>query len=545
MAYYGAANAAVFVTAPAIIAVVTFAVYTIDNEMTASKAFTAILLFGMLRMPLIFYPMILIQFVAARESWRRIDKFANLDEIQEGYYKPNEGANEGGGGGGGPEVMMAINGSSFSWGAEELVVDTAATGEGKGKEKRKGKSKGKGKGKGKEAVETDEKAIELEAGTTLKKDDLEDSTRSVTAKVLNDVHVSIARGELVAVVGRVGSGKTALAAAFLGELKKWGGEVTLNGTVAYMAQTPWILNETLRQNVVFGSVYDEAKYKRAIRVSCLEHDLDTLPNGDQTEIGERGINLSGGQKARVSIARGVYSQADNFIFDDPLSALDAEVGHKIFEELIVKELAGKVRGAVTHDTLDASTWSHRPPTPPLTTYLFCRSFTTRDSTPTANPPRQTRLLVTNQLWCLAQCDRIVVLGDDQRIAQQGTFQELMSSGLNFSDVMKEFGVEEEEEGAFLGEDGVTEEGKDDAVSTEGAAVEGTLAKQTRARTRTRTGPEGEDALGKKAAVDAAKKEAGKLGKEEDREKGAVGRATYSAYITQAKSKVPLNSSEAF
>ena len=95
MAYYGAANAAVFVTAPAIIAVVTFAVYTIDNEMTASKAFTAILLFGMLRMPLIFYPMILIQFVAARESWRRIDKFANLDEIQEGYYKPNEGANEG------------------------------------------------------------------------------------------------------------------------------------------------------------------------------------------------------------------------------------------------------------------------------------------------------------------------------------------------------------------------------------------------------------------------------------------------------------------
>ena len=152
------------------------------------------------------------------------------------------------------------------------------------------------------------------------------------------------------------------------------------------------------------------------------------------------------------------------------------------------------------------------------------------------------MLVTNQLWCLAQCDRIVVLVDDQRIAQQGTFQELMSSGLNFSDVMKEFGVEEEEEeeeGAFLGEDGVTEEGKDDATSTEGAAVEGTptRAKQARARTRTRTGPEGEDALGKKAAVDAAKKEAGKLGKEEDREKGAVGRATYSAYITQAKSKV--------
>lgn len=135
----------------------------------------------------------------------------------------------------------------------------------------------------------------------------------------------------------------------------------------------------------------------------------------------------------------------------------------------------------------------------------------------------------------------MVLGDDQRVAQQGTFQELMSSGLNFSDVMKEFGVEEE--GAFLGDDGGDEEGKDDAAA--GAAAEGKQAKQARARTRTHTGPEAEaeDALGKKAAVDAAKKEAGKLGKDEDRMKGAVGRETYRAYITQAKSKVRSNSGE--
>ena len=344
----------------------------------------------------------------ARESWRRIDKFANLDEIQEGYYSTNAaggggsggstetGAGGGGSGGGGlvlggphRDVVMAINGSSFSWGTEEPSEETAAAGKGKGKGKSKSKGKGKGKGKGKEAVETDEKAVELEAGT--KKDDLEESTRSVTAKVLNDVHVSIARGELVAVVGRVGSGKTALAAAFLGELKKWGGDVTLNGTVAYMAQTPWILNETLRQNVVFGGVHDEARYKRAIRVSCLEHDLDTLPNGDQTEIGERGINLSGGQKARVSIARGVYSQADIFIFDDPLSALDAEVGHKIFEELIVKELAGKVGRAcasqhptpldLTKPIIACGTTTHHPP--PTTHHT---APTTRHPTPTNQRP---------------------------------------------------------------------------------------------------------------------------------------------------------------
>ena len=85
-------------------------------------------------------------------------------------------------------------------------------------------------------------------------------------KVLKDVDVSITRGELVAVVGRVGSGKTALAAAFLGELKKWGGEVTLNGNVAYAAQGPWVLNATLRENVLFGSVYDEEWYKRVIQV---------------------------------------------------------------------------------------------------------------------------------------------------------------------------------------------------------------------------------------------------------------------------------------
>ena len=249
MAFYGAANAAVFVTAPAIIAVVTFAVYvergrgggrrlppaytstisisiaiivvifkppfthhpryTIDNEMTASKAFTAILLFGMLRMPLIFYPMVLIQFVAARESWRRIDAYVSLDEIQNDYYA--EAAHE--------DVAMAITDASFSWGLEEPEADTEAIAE------------GKGKGKKSDKVE----AADLEAGA----DGIEKSSRNVTARVLNNVNVTVTRGELVAVVGRVGSGKTALAAAFLGELKKHGGAVNVNGSVALMAQSPW------------------------------------------------------------------------------------------------------------------------------------------------------------------------------------------------------------------------------------------------------------------------------------------------------------------
>lgn len=129
--------------------------------------------------------------------------------------------------------------------------------------------------------------------------------------------------ELVAVVGAVGCGKSSLVSVFLGDMEKISGRVNLLGSVAYVAQQAWIQNATLKENILFGKPFDQKKYDRVIEACALRSDLDMLPGGDQTEIGEKGINLSGGQKQRVSLARAVYQDADVYFLDDPLSAVDS------------------------------------------------------------------------------------------------------------------------------------------------------------------------------------------------------------------------------
>ena len=167
---------------------------------------------------------------------------------------------------------------------------------------------------------------------------------------LKDVNIEIKKGELVAVIGPVGSGKSNLLSAVLGDMHKRldAGRVAVSGEVAYVPQTAWIPNDSLRNVVLFGKPYDEARYRRALRVCSLEKDLQMLDAGDLTEIGEKGTNLSGGQKQRLSIARAVYEDADIYLLDDPLSALDAEVGSKLFNECIKEALHGKTRVLVTH-----------------------------------------------------------------------------------------------------------------------------------------------------------------------------------------------------
>ena len=145
---------------------------------------------------------------------------------------------------------------------------------------------------------------------------------------LSNIHLDISVGSLVAVVGSTGQGKTSLISAILGEIPAVADmEVVGRGSVAYLPQVSWIFDATVRDNILFGSPYDPLHYEKAIHVSVLEHDLQLLPGGDLTEIGERGVNISGGQKQRASIARAVYANTDVYIFDDPLSALDAHVGH--------------------------------------------------------------------------------------------------------------------------------------------------------------------------------------------------------------------------
>ncbi|XP_039927054.1 ATP-binding cassette sub-family C member 2 [Hirundo rustica] len=167
---------------------------------------------------------------------------------------------------------------------------------------------------------------------------------------IRDVTLDITPGSLVAVVGAVGSGKSSLVSAMLGEMENIKGHINIQGSVAYVPQQAWIQNATLKDNILFGSELDEARYQQVIKACALLPDLELLPAGDQTEIGEKGINLSGGQKQRVSLARAVYSNADIYILDDPLSAVDAHVGKYLFEQVLGPKglLQNKTRILVTH-----------------------------------------------------------------------------------------------------------------------------------------------------------------------------------------------------
>ncbi|KAJ0404942.1 hypothetical protein P43SY_005941 [Pythium insidiosum] len=170
-----------------------------------------------------------------------------------------------------------------------------------------------------------------------------------TTKQLEGVNLEIQRGELVVVHGSVGCGKSSLCAAMLGEMTKQAGRVVVSGDVAYCSQQPWIQNLTLRDNILFGHPFDAAKYERVLSACALHTDLAALPAGDQTEIGERGVNLSGGQKARIALARACYTDADVYILDAPLASVDAIVQNEIFTKCLLGLLRHKTIVLVTHN----------------------------------------------------------------------------------------------------------------------------------------------------------------------------------------------------
>ena len=171
--------------------------------------------------------------------------------------------------------------------------------------------------------------------------------------LLKGVNVKILKGEHIGIIGEVGSGKSCLLNAFINNLKVFShhrenGNIKLSGKISFVGQNPWILNTTLEENILFFSQKDEERYNKVISVCQLEPDLKTLPKGDKTVIGEKGLNLSGGQKARLSIARAIYSNAEIYIFDDPLSALDAYVGMNLFKGVFNDFLKDKTFIISTH-----------------------------------------------------------------------------------------------------------------------------------------------------------------------------------------------------
>ncbi|XP_024849651.1 multidrug resistance-associated protein 1-like isoform X3 [Bos indicus] len=214
--------------------------------------------------------------------------------------------------------------------------------------------------------------------------------------VLKDLNIKIPEGALVAVVGQVGSGKSSVLSAILGEMEKLKGIVQRKGSVAYVSQQAWIQNCILQENILFGSVMQKQLYERVLEACALLPDLEQLPNGDQTEIGEKGVNISGGQKHRVCLARAVYSGADIYLLDDPLSAVDVHVAKQLFEKVIGS--SGMLRN-------------------------------------------KTRILVTHNLTLLPQMDLIVVM-ESGRVAQMGTYQEILAKTKNLTNLLQAFSEQE-------------------------------------------------------------------------------------------------------
>ena len=166
--------------------------------------------------------------------------------------------------------------------------------------------------------------------------------------ILQDITFSTASQSLTVVTGPVGSGKSTLLSAIAGEICEVSGTITFPGTVSYIPQTPWIFSGTLRENILFGQPYDQPKYTRVLEACALTEDIQRFPDYDQTVVGERGEVLSGGQQARVSLARAVYADADLYLLDDPLSAVDFKVGLHIFETCIKDLLGDKTRVLTSH-----------------------------------------------------------------------------------------------------------------------------------------------------------------------------------------------------
>ena len=166
--------------------------------------------------------------------------------------------------------------------------------------------------------------------------------------ILQDIGLTTTSGSLTVVTGPVGSGKSTLLSAIAGEISDTSGIITCPETIVYVPQEAWVFSGTLRENILFGQPYDEHRYTRILKACALMEDIQQFPNGDQTIVGERGVVLSGGQRARVSLARAVYVDADLYLLDDPLSAVDVKVGQQIFEKCIKDLLGNKTRLLITH-----------------------------------------------------------------------------------------------------------------------------------------------------------------------------------------------------
>ncbi|EMS67041.1 ABC transporter C family member 14 [Triticum urartu] len=363
--YFMCANTIVLWSGPLAMTVLVFGTCVLTGvKLDAGKVFTATAFFRMLDGPMQSFPEAIAAVTQATVSLGRLDRYLLDAELADTTVEHVLDADTG------PDrVVVEVHDGMFAW-------DVRGKKENEKEEEENDDSEG----------EEDERIVE---------------EAPVLETVLKGISMTVRKGELAAVVGMVGSGKSSLLSCIMGEMDKVSGKVRVCGSTAYVAQTAWIQNGTIQENILFGQPMDAERYKEVTRSCCLQKDLEMMEFGDQTEIGERGINLSGGQKQRIQLARAVYQNCDVYLLDDVFSAVDAHTGSYIFKsprarailmtakEINVKEcLRGMLKG-------------------------------------------KTILLVTHQVDFLHNVDNIFVMKDGM-IAQSGKFDELLEAGSGFS-----------------------------------------------------------------------------------------------------------------
>ena len=363
---------------PTLVSITTIGFYQIfNNSFNISTMLIGLSIFSKLQNPVRMLPNIINQTLETTVSLKRIEEFLKQPDIDNNLIKRGEYDENG-------EFAIKIENGNFSWGVKQKKKSRWDLPGKKGKGKGKPNIEESKLNKGENLINNENNNIisSEDKRTTVRMQDPSDNDIISTNKdnpgneegneieidgckiqipvpkgidfdiTLKNINLEIKPGELVAIVGEVGCGKSSLLQAIINNLillnpKECDG-IHINGKIGYAAQIPWIQNETIRNNILFSEPFEEEKYNKILSLCQLMEDLETFEGKDLTEIGEKGINLSGGQKVRISLARTIYNNPDIYLFDDPISALDANVGKKIMKNCIVKYLKGKTRVVVTH-----------------------------------------------------------------------------------------------------------------------------------------------------------------------------------------------------
>ncbi|KAJ6528504.1 multidrug resistance-associated ABC transporter [Mycena capillaripes] len=383
---------AMFTVMPTLAMILSLITYKLTGHaLDIAKIFTAVQLYSIARVPLILLPIVFSFLAPTLVAMRRIVTFLTAEELASPYTI--DGHN--------PDAIT-VDGD-FTW---ENIQDIERPEEEehnparkmlKAKEKKE-KERAEKERKKRQAKEAKKRQKEGEEVLPSVADDVQakDDNPKEEPFAIKDLRLNVHRGAFVGIIGRVGSGKSSVLQALVGEMRRTRGETIFGGKIAYVPQVPWIRNETVKNNILFGEADDENRLQEVIDTCSLRYDMDVLPYGLETEIGEKGINLSGGQKARISLARAAYSPADIVLLDDPLSAVDAHVGKAIVENCLVNGPLAK----------------------------------------------KTRVLVTHALHVLHRMDYIYVM-DSGEIKEHGTYNSLMQNGHLFPRLIDEYGSKEE------------------------------------------------------------------------------------------------------